>query len=130
MSKIIIKERSTDNIVVIKGKRDFASRVYSPVSPLWSIFSPMIGRVMKKYENMPITKHKITEVEKRRLEKNPDYINDIPKYEVKGYDRVVSNSRMDNRLSEEFYSLFYDMDEIVIKFINKFHPDYYVVKEE
>lgn len=130
MSKIVVKERNTKNIVEIDNKRDFVSKVYSPISPLWSLFSPMIGKLMEKYKNTPITKHKMTEVEKRKLEKNPDYINDIPKYEVKGYDRAVSNSRMDRYLSDEFYSLFCNADETVIKFVNKFHPDYYVVKED
>lgn len=130
MSKIVVKERNTKNIVEIDNKRDFVSKVYSPISHLWSLFSPMIGELMEKYKNIPITKHKMTEVEKRKLEKNPDYINDIPKYEVKGYDRAVSNSRMDRYLSDEFYSLFYNADETVIKFVNKFHPDYYVVKED
>lgn len=130
MSKIVVKERNTKNIVEIDNKRDFVSKVYSPISPLWSLFSPMIGELMEKYKNVPITKHKMTEVEKRKLEKNPDYINDIPKYEVKGYDKAVSNSRMDQYLAKEFCSLFNNADETVIKFVNKFHPDYYVVKED
>lgn len=128
--KVIVKERTTGNIIDFVDKKDFVCKVYSPISHLWSLFSPMIGKLMDKYKNTPITKHKMTEVEKRKLEKNPDYINDIPKYEIKGYDRAVSNSRMDRYLSDEFYSLFCNADETVIKFVNKFHPDYYVVKED
>lgn len=128
--KVIVKERTTGNIIDFVDKKDFVCKIYSPISPFWSLFSPMIGELTEKYKDVPITEHKMTEVEKRKLEKNPDYINDIPKYEVKGYDKAVSNSRMDQYLAKEFCSLFNNGDETVIKFVNKFNPDFYVVKED
>lgn len=127
---IIVKNRNTGHIINIRNKRDLIYKVYSSVSTLWNLYSPFMGQILEKYKNVPITKHEMTESEKRKLENNPDYANDIPKYEVKGYDREVSNSRIDKMLSLEFYLLFLDNSKTVIDFINKFHPDFYAELEE
>lgn len=130
MNKIIVKYRNTGHTLNIRNKRDIIYKVYSSVSTLWNLYSPFMGYTLEKYKDVPITEHKMTDSERRKLKNNPDYINDIPKYEVRGYDKEVSNSRMDRMLSLEFYFLFLDGSKTVIDFINKFHPDFYVELEE
>ena len=64
----------------------------------------------------------MTDVEKRKVAKNPDAINDIPKWEIKGYDEFVSNERLDRRISTEFYARFMTGDKKIVEIINNYHP--------
>lgn len=124
MNKIIVEKRETNEIIEIKGRKDAIVLLYSPIASFYSLVSPKVGQILEKYKNRPLVKHKITNLEKKKLAQNPDYINDIPKYEIKGYDKEVSKSRLDRELATEFYNLFQSGNEIIVKFINKFHPEY------
>ena len=105
------------------SRREFMSLVYSPVLVEYQLFySKIMLEALDYYKDAPLVEHKITEVEKRKLAKDPSYAMDIPKYEIEGYDDFVSNERLERRISTEFYTRFMTGDKELIKMINKYHP--------
>ena len=105
------------------SRREFITLVYSPVIVTYQLFySKIMLDALEYYKDAPLVEHKITEVEKRKLAKDPSYAMDIPKYEIEGYDDFVSNERLERRISTEFYTRFMMGDNEIVKMINKYHP--------
>ena len=86
------------------------------------VYSKIMQDAIEYYKDVPLTEHVMTDVEKRKVAKNPDAINDIPKWEIKGYDEFVSNERLDRRISTEFYARFMTGDKKIVEIINNYHP--------
>jgi len=64
----------------------------------------------------------MTEKDKKKIAKNPDAINDIPRFVVSGYDKAVSDSRFDQLIWNEFIERYNANDKDLCDFINNYHP--------
>ena len=115
--------RDTGKEVTFDDRRSFSSVVYAPIMTVYQVvYSKIIQEAIEYYKDVPLTEHVMTDGEKRKVEKNPDAINDIPKWEIKGYDEFVSNERLDRRISTEFYARFMTGDKKIVEIINNYHP--------
>lgn len=99
--------------------------VYCPT--LYSIYSIKMADYLKKYKNEKLIPYKLTEKDKKKLKNNSDYIEDIPRYYVPGYDKAVSNWKLDGILAQEFYSRFMKNDPALVECANTWNKDYYLV---
>lgn len=115
--------RDNGKEVSFEDRRAFSSLVYSPIMTVYQlVYSKIIQEAIEYYKDVPLTEHVMTDVEKRKVAKNPNAMFDIPKYEIKGYDEFVSNERLDRRISTEFYARFMTGDKEIVELINKHHP--------
>lgn len=99
--------------------------VYSPI--YYPIYSKKMKEVLEKYKNKKLVPYKMTESDRRKLEENPDYIEDIPRYYVPGYDKAVSNWRFDSVLAKEFYSRFMNNERELAYAANSWNKIYKLV---
>lgn len=88
-----------------------------------------MNRTLELYKDEPIIPHEITELERKKLKENPDYINDIPKFDVPGYDRIVSNERFERKMISEFYHLLISGVPDIVAFVNNNHPTIQIICE-
>lgn len=99
--------------------------VYCPT--LYSLYSIKMNEIIEKYKDVKIVPYEMTESDKRKLAKNPDYIEDIPRYYIPGFDEAASNWRLDGELAREFYSRFMKNDQTLVECANTWNEDYYLV---
>lgn len=114
--------KKTNEEVKIPNRRAFAQYVYTDIAFMYGFVSPLLKEIADKYKDEEITEHIITAKEAKTLVENSDYIQDIPKFEVKGYDEEVSASRLDRQIGEEAYNAFLNNDTTLLGLINKNHP--------
>lgn len=126
--KAISKE--TGKEISLKKQRDVTSYILNPIMSQYIFVSPIMNRTLELYKDEPIIPHIMTESERRKLKENPDYVNDIPKFDVPGYDRVVSNERFERKMISEFYHLLISGDLEIVKFVNNSHPTIQIICEE
>ena len=117
-----IFNKKTNDEILIPNRRAFAQYVYTDINFMYSFISPILSEITEKYKDEELTEHIITADEARRLMENPDYIHDIPKMEIKGYDTEVSATRLDRQIGEEAYNAFLNNDSKILNVINNFHP--------
>ena len=99
--------------------------VYSPI--LYPIYSTKMSEFLEKYKDEKLVPYKMTESDKKKLKNNPDYIEDIPRYYVPGYDKAVSNWKLDGILAQEFYSRFMNNDPTLVHVANLWNETYKLV---
>ena len=99
--------------------------VYSPI--LYPIYSTKMSEFLEKYKDEKLVPYKMTESDKKKLKNNPDYIEDIPRYYVPGYDKAVSNWKLDGILAQEFYSRFMNNDPTLVHVTNLWNETYKLV---
>lgn len=128
--KIILYDRETGEEISFNSRFSIMKSIYSPISCAYDHYSPMINDLIEKYKDNEVVPHVLTSYEQKRLAENPDFINDIPRGDIKGYDKAISHELFERRLKEEFYSLFCNADERIIKCINRHHKDYKAIIKE
>ena len=99
--------------------------VYCPT--LYAIYSTKMADYLEKYKDEKLVPYELTEMDKKKLKNNPDYIEDIPRYYIPGYDKAVSNWKLDGILAQEFYSRFMKNDPTLVQCANTWNEDYYLV---
>ena len=120
---IVITEVGTKKVVKMESRRKIMRLLFSPYSEQYVDYCEYFKSIIKKYRNEPLVEYKLTDADRRELERNPDYINDIPRYIVKGYDTAVGGG-FDGRARDEFYQRFQNADKEIVKFINNVNPFY------
>ena len=86
-----------------------------------------MSELLEKYKDEKLVPYKMTESDKKKLKNNPDYIEDIPRYYVPGYDKAVSNWKLDGILAQEFYSRFMNNDPTLVHVTNLWNETYKLV---
>lgn len=121
MKRIVVKNMDTGEVFFVnntpRDKKKYVKCLYSEIN--WLEYSPLMARTIEKYKNVPLTRVKMTKWRKDRIAKNPSYADFIPRWEVKGYDRLVSSANFVRALTAEFWEMFFQNDERVVKCINK-----------
>ena len=117
-----IFNKKTNDEILIPNRRAFAQYVYTDINFMYGFISPILAEISERYKDEELREHLITAVESRKIMENPDYIHDIPKMEVSGYDEEVSATRLDRQIGEEAYNAFLNNDTKLLNLINKCHP--------
>ncbi len=122
-----LKDRHTDEAVIFKSKQSILKLVLQPVYTQYMLVSKQLNRLIDEYKDEPLVPYVMTEVDKRKLEENPDYINDIPTLYIKGYDKAVSSKFFEQDLNAEFLDDFFYNEQKLKNIINTYHPNYICV---
>ena len=120
--KIISKRTNKEK--VFTTRQQILLNLMSPMKEDFSLESNTLAEVIEKYKDRPLVKYEPTEKKKKKMEEDPEYILDLPRFIIEGYDDVVSNSRFDQKLCDEFYSRFMDHDKVLFDLINRKNPKY------
>lgn len=99
--------------------------VYSPI--LYPIYSTKMSELIEEYKDTKLVPYKMTDTDKKRLKNDPGYIEDIPKWYVPGYDKAVSNWKLDGILAQEFYARFMNNDPTLVHVANLWNETYKLV---
>lgn len=121
--KIALIERKTGKRSEITNYDELIQTFYTDHADEYLSYSLKFEKILKKYEKAPLVKYKLTEHDKERLKEDPDYINLIPRYVVRGYDDAVGH-KFDKTLKNEFYQGFLDGESKIIDFINNTNETY------
>lgn len=119
MKIIAVYDRETNERLHLNRRKDILYKVYSPVSYYYNLCSKKLQRLIEIYKDKPLVPYKLTDEDKRRLKRNPDYINDIPAWTIEGYDKEVSASKYNLDITNEFITRFLQADEELVDFINE-----------
>lgn len=119
MKIIAVYDRETNERLYLNRRKDILYKVYSPVSYYYNLCSKKLQRLIEIYKDKPLVPYKLTDEDKRRLKRNPDYINDIPAWTIEGYDKEVSASKYNLDITNEFITRFLQADEELVDFINE-----------
>lgn len=130
MKKIILYDRNLGKEVNFIDKYSTMKALFSPVSSAYNYYSPTINNLIQKYGNNPLVPHKITPYEQTRLKYDSDFINDIPRFDVVGYDKIISHEHFERKLRDEFYYLYSIADKRIVECINKHHKNYKAIVKE
>ena len=123
--KIINKETGRERI--FETRQQVLLNLLAPIKDEFSLVSRTYKDILEKYKDVPLTPYKMTESDLRKIASDPDYIMDIPKFHVKGFDEEVSSTRFDQRICDEFYERFERKDIKLYNWINENNPTYKIV---
>lgn len=128
--KVRAVSKETGQEISLERQRDVTSYILNPIMSKYIFISPIMNRALELYKDVPLTPHIMTKSEKKKLKENPDYINDIPRFDVPGFDKDVSNERFERKMILEFYNLLMAGDSRTVSFINNNHPSIQIICEE
>ena len=120
---IVITKISTGEKVDNLNRRNIFKFFYSDYQDSYVDYSILFEKIMKKYKDAPLVKYKLTQADKNKIAQNPDAIQDIPRYVVKGFDTAVGEE-FNGKLRDEFYNRFMDADDDIVRFINETNDKY------
>lgn len=120
--RIINKETGKEK--VFATRQAILLNLLAPVKDDFSLESDTLAEIIDKYKDNPLIEYIPTQAQRTRMESDPEYAMDIPRYIVEGYDDAVSNSRFEQKLCDEFYNRFETQDRRLIRWINKKNPTY------
>ena len=127
---IAIKKSTGEQKIVDLSKRRIVLKVSSQNhSDEYVDICILFSRLLEKYKDEPLVKYKLNEYDKKRIENDPSYIENIPRYIVKGFDSAIG-SEFESKAREEFYERLKDFDTEVIDFINRTNTVYKVKVKE
>ncbi len=106
----------------LRHKRAVLHYIYD--SNVFFNYSYALDNLLKKYGKRKLIPYEMTEHQKECIKNNPNAILDIPRYYIKGYDSVVSDTKFDTTLTTEFYFRFMSNDSSLIPVVNNWNPDY------
>lgn len=110
-----------------KHYRAVLRAIYSPIA--FQNCSYAVNDLVKQYKDKPLLPYKMTDADRKKLENNPDYINDIPRYYVPEYDKAVSNIKFDTIVAKEFYNRFMNNDRSLISICDIWNEEYYLIAD-
>lgn len=106
----------------IQTYRSIIRYILSPIRENYTYISDIMQQTIEKYKDEKLIKFIPDNHQIKRIFQNPDYLLDVPRYIIKGYDEEVTNIKFDTLVSKEFYKKFIQQDKDLIDFINKNHP--------
>lgn len=120
--KIINKETGRERI--FETRQQVLLNLLAPIKDEFSLVSRTYKDILEKYKDVPLTPYKMTESDLKKIASDPDYIMDIPKFHVKGFDEEVSSTKFDQKICDEFYERFSNQDKKLFVWINKNNPTF------
>lgn len=122
-----IYRRENNELVRLGSRRTIISQLYSPAYEYWTFYSPIINEILEKYKDVPLTPYIPTKAICESLIRNPEKAEFVPRWEVKGYDKEVSDERIERKLRDEFYQMYLDNRIEVVEFVCIYNPIYKAV---
>jgi len=114
--------KTTGEVISTNNRRILLHTVLSSVYLQFMLESDTLAKETAKYKNVPLLPYIMTDKDKEKIALNPDTIEDIPRFIVKGYDKAVSASYFDQKVWDEFITRYNQNDERLCTFINRYHP--------
>lgn len=122
-----IIKRKTNRKIEFADRRAVLAALYAPCKNDFLEYSKIMKETVEKYKDVPLTIHQMTKFEESRVNADESAWEDIPMYEVLGFDKEVSSDNFEQRLRDEFFERFANDDTKIISFINKYNPKYKAV---
>lgn len=120
--------KKTEDQISSDYKSAVLKTFYNPYYAQYLAFSPLMIELVEKYKDVPLTKYEPTDYEKKLMEENPDYAENIPEYYVPGFDRVAGGATMDGKLKNEFFNGWLNEEDYAIRFVNSCNKYYHISK--
>lgn len=127
-AEIVCDKNKTKEQIEKDYKNAVLKLFYNPYYSQYLAFSPLMIALVEKYKDVPLTKYEPTDYEKKLIEENPAYAENIPEYYVPGFDRIVGGATMDGKLKNEFYDGWMNQKDFVFRFVNSCNRNYHIVK--
>lgn len=128
--RIVTIKRDIDKVVDMEGRNRVIKTILAPIKDEFSYISNTVNQLIEKYKDVPLMPYIMTDVDRRRLEKNPDYIEDIPTWYVPGYDRAVNDARLEGKISNEFWIRWCNCDKALVRWLNRYCDEFRFYIEE
>ena len=122
-----IINRENENIFNPQTRRQVLVNLLAPCFEEFVSISDTLNELIEKYKNVPLKEYIPTDAEKKRMEEDPGYALDIPKYYVPGYDEEVNSTRFEQKIRDEFYTRWENKDNDIYKFINENNRSFKIV---
>lgn len=112
------------------NRANIIKEFYNALSVPYEDFSPLMGEIIEKTKDIPITKRRLSYEDRQRIKRGEG--DDIPRYEIKGYDDVVCSATFEKSIKDEFCALFAAENTGFMGWLKKQLPllkSKYVIKE-
>jgi glycerophosphoryl diester phosphodiesterase len=128
---IFINKQTGEKLNSKKAKNRFKIllEVLNPVYPEYMMISSTLNALIDEYKNAELQPYIPTKSDYEHIKRDPDFALDIPKYYVPEYDKIVSSSKFDDKIRQEFISRCNIGDPNICIFIEKYNHDFEVDKE-
>lgn len=126
MIKLIHKQTGKE-IIPFTNIEIFTYACTQSLTNAFCVQSETLRKAIEKYKDRTLVKHELTVSEQRAIESNSDSVENIPKYEVRGYDDYVTSVAFDKRLNDEFIQRFKSDDRVIVRLINQYNSKYKAV---
>lgn len=123
MIAIYLKSKSAEKTRIKMNRQDILSFLYTPYVSEYENYCLILKQAIKKYKDQKLVKYVPNEYEKRMIEEDPSFAENIPEYYVPGYDEVVG-AKYPGRTRKEFLERFKNSDPEIVEFINKYNKFY------
>lgn len=123
MIAIYLKSKSAEKTRIKMNRRDILSALYAPYTSEYEDYCLILKQALEKYKNQKLVKYVPNEYERRMMEEDPSFAENIPEYYVPGYDEVVG-AKYPEKARKEFLERFKNSDPEIVKFINKYNKFY------
>lgn len=127
---MVIIERNTGRVMNFKTRKSVMVNMLSPIMDEFSIISHTFNDIVEKYKDAEVVKYEPTKYDIKRMAEDPEYILDMPRYYIPGFDKEVTGTIFEQKIRNEFYERWTSGDVEIYNFINKYHPDFKVVVEK
>ena len=123
MIAIYLRSKNAEKIRVKMNRQDILSSLYTPYTNEYEDYCLILKQAIEKYKDQKLVKDIPNEYEKRMMEEDPSFAENIPEYYVPGYDEAVG-SKYPGKARKEFLERFKNSDPEIVKFINKYNKFY------
>lgn len=124
---VTIIERNTGNVMNFNTRKSVMVNMLAPVMDEFSTISHTFNGIVEKYKDAELVKYEPTRYDMKRMAEDPEYVLDMPRYHVPGFDKEVTGTIFEQKIRNEFYERWISEDHELYKFINEYHPDFKVV---
>lgn len=126
MVKIINRTNGKEAGFAVEDKLSVLKFLYGPLANDFLDISNEMKKAIETYKNVPLTRYKLRGWQQTGLSNGTITEDDIPRYEVKGFDTLVCSAKFDRQLKNEFYLRLLEGDRRVVDFINHRNKKYIV----
>jgi len=114
----------------VNSRKEILMKVYQNVCCQYDYFSPLFKAVLEEYKREKLTPHIRTMEELERIAKNPEEKDNIPRYEVRGFDALVTSRKFEEDIKKEFVNFYLNEEKHFVHFLNANHDDLRFVRNK
>ena len=118
MVKIVNRVNGKEAGFTVEDKLNVLKFIYGPLANDFLDISNEMRAAIHKYRNVPLTPYRLKGWQQTGITTGTVSEEDIPRYEVKGFDEFVCSAKFDRMLKTEFYNRLLNEDKRVIDFVN------------